>query len=219
MAVTLRDIAQKVGKSVTTVSRALNDYDDVGPETKARVLQVAEELGYSPSTLAQRLRKKRAETLGLSLPTYGPRFSDPFFSEFIAGVGNKASQRGYDLLVSTHPPGDEESQAYHQSIRGRRVDGFLVVRTRRVDTRIDILREAGFPFVAFGRTEGELDFPFVDMDGTQGMQLVADHLLQLGHKRIAYISPPGELMFAHYRMKGLRETLAKAGIQLPSCQF
>jgi len=99
MPATLKDIALRVGKSVTTVSRALNDFDDVSLETKALVLEVAEELEYRPNTLAQRLQKRRSDTLGFIIPTYGPRFSDPFFSEFIAGIGNKASLLGYDLLV------------------------------------------------------------------------------------------------------------------------
>ena len=88
--VTLRDIAEKVGRSVTTVSRALNDYDDVSEETKALVRQVAEELGYTPNIMAQRLQKRRSDTIGFVIPTYGPRFTDPFFSEFLAGIGNQS---------------------------------------------------------------------------------------------------------------------------------
>ena len=165
MAVTLKDIAKRVNKSVTTVSRALADYDDVSPETREQVRKVAAEMGYSPSSFAQRLQKQRSETIGLVLPTYGPRFSDPFFSEFLAGVGNQAAAMDYDLLVSTRPPGEEELQAYRTAIQGRRVDGFVVVRTRCRDARIKYLCDRGFPFVAFGRVEGECEFPFVDRVG------------------------------------------------------
>jgi LacI family transcriptional regulator len=211
---TLRDVAKKVGKSVTTVSRALHDYDDVSPETKSRVRKVAAEIGYRPNTLAQRLQKQTSDTIGLIIPTFGPRFSDPFFSEFLAGIGNTANRLGYDLLVSTHPPGDEELEAYQHMVASRKVDGFICVRTRRVDPRIEFLCEIDFPFVAFGRVDGENDFPYIDEDGTHGMKMVARHLVKLGYGRIACIMPTLDFMFAQKRLEGLRVGLAESGIPL-----
>lgn len=215
MPATLKEIARRTGKSITTVSRALAGYDDVSPETKALVRRVAEELGYTPNLLARRLQKRRSDTIGLILPTFGPRFSDPFFSEFLAGVGNMAAEHGYDLLVSTQPPGDRELAVYRQKVQSRQVDGFVLVRTRRQDARIRYLCEIGFPFVAFGRTECELDFPFVDVDGIQGMRLIAEHLIGLGHRRIACLAPPPDLLFAEHRLIGLRQALADHGLELP----
>jgi LacI family transcriptional regulator len=214
MTVTLRDIAKRVGKSVTTVSRALDNYGDVSPETRALVLQVAAEMGYTPSTLAQRLQKQRSETIGLILPTFGPRFSDPFFSEFIAGIGNQAAQRGYDLLVSTRPPGDQEMDAYRQTMQGRQVDGFIILRTRRQDDRIQFLRQANFPFVAFGRSEGPLDYPYVDEDSQLGMRLVAEHLIEMGHRRIGLITGQRYLMFIQHRIQGLKDGVEQNGVTL-----
>jgi DNA-binding LacI/PurR family transcriptional regulator len=214
LVITLKDIARETGKSVTTVSRALNNYGDVSADTKALVLRVADELGYTPNTWAQRLQKQRTDTIGLFLPTFGPRFSDPFFSELLAGVGNRASHLGYDLLVSTHAPGKEEVDAYCAAVKGRRVDGFILVRTRRKDARVKCLQDTNFPFVAFGRAEGQLDFPFVDEDGSYGMKLVTEHLISLGHKRIACIAPPAELMFTHYRLQGFRDGLTEAGLSV-----
>jgi LacI family transcriptional regulator len=212
VAVTIKDIAKKVGKSVTTVSRALHDYDDVSQETKELVRKVAAEMGYTPSSFAQRLQKQKTDTIGLVLPTYGPRFSDPFFSEFLAGVGNKAGSLGYDILVSTCPPGDKELQSYQSNVQGRRVDGFVIVRTRRTDARIDYLCSIKFPFVAFGRTEGACDFPYVDEDGEHGMHLIVDHLIKAGHTRIGFIAAPDELMFAQFRLKGFQDSLSKRHI-------
>lgn len=147
MPVTLKDIAERVGRSVTTVSRALHDYDDVSPETKEIVRTAAAEMGYTPSSFAQRLQKQKTDTIGLVFPTYGPRFSDPFFIEFLAGVGNRAASKGYDILVSTCPPGDEELLRYQSSVQGRRVDGFIILRTRKNDRRINYLCQNNFPFV------------------------------------------------------------------------
>jgi LacI family transcriptional regulator, galactose operon repressor len=203
MPVTIKDIAQRVGKSTTTVSRALNDYDDISPETKAMIHRVANEMGYSPNALAQRLQKQQTDTLAFILPTFGPRFSDPFFSEFLAGIGNKAAQYGFDLLVATRPPGEAEMDAYRFNIQGHRTDGFIIVRTRRDDPRIDFLKQTRFPFVAFGRTLGPNDFSYVDEDGEFGMSLVIDYLHKQGHRRIACLLPPDDLTFAYYRRRGI----------------
>ena len=212
MPITIKDIAQRVGKSTTTVSRALNDYDDISAETKALIRRVADEMGYSPNAFAQRLQKQRTDTLAFILPTFGPRFSDPFFSELLAGIGNKAAQYGFDLLVATRPPGEAEMDAYRFNIQGHRTDGFIIVRTRRHDPRIDFLKEAGFPFVAFGRTLNSDDFSYVDEDGELGMALVINHLYKLGHRRIACLLPPEELTFAYYRRRGIERESQKLGL-------
>ncbi len=214
MPITIKDIAKRVDRSVTTVSRALHDYDDVSPETKEMVRKAALEMGYTPSSFAQRLQKQKSDTIGLVLPTYGPRFSDPFFSEFLAGMGNKAGNLGYDILVSTCPPGDEELLRYQSNVQGRRVDGFIVLRTRRQDHRIEYLCQANFPFVAFGRTEGPCEFPFVDEDSEYGMHLIVNHLATAGYRRIGFIAAPEELMFTYYRNKGFQESLEEHNLQV-----
>lgn len=212
MTVTLKDIANRVGKSVTTVSRALAGYADVSPTTQARVQQVALELGYEPHIIAQQLQKRRTDTIALILPTFGPRLSDPFFSEFLAGIGNAAAEQGFDLLVSTRAPGAEEEKAYLKNIRSRRVDGFIIVRTRRRDRRISMLLEKGYPFVGFGRVEGDNIFPFVDEDSELGMRLVVDHLVEQGHTRLGCIAAPNHFMFGHYRLKGFIDCLEAHGL-------
>jgi LacI family transcriptional regulator len=219
MAATIKDIAQRIGKSTTTVSRALNDYADISPETKELVRRAAEELGYTPNTMAQRLKKQQSDTIGLIIPTSGPRFSDPFFSEFIAGIGNKAAVLGYDLLVATRAPGQQELETYRVGISTHRVDGFIVVRTRRVDERINFLRAANFPFVSFGRTEGALDFSYVDEDGEEGLRMVVDHLASLGHSCFGVIVSPGNLMFTHHRICGIKNQSERSGIHLDQFTF
>lgn len=210
--VTLKMIAERVGKSITTVSRALAGYNDVSQATREQVRQVALDLGYEPNLIARQLQKRRTDTLALILPTLGPRLSDPFFSEFLAGVGNEATQEGFDLHVSTRSPGDEEKEAYLRNIRSRRVDGFIIVRTRRYDDRISILREHNIPFAAFGRIEGDNDFPLVDEDSELGIKLVVDHLIELGHTRLACITAPSNLMLAHYRLRGFISALERHGL-------
>jgi len=214
MTATLKDIAEKIGRSVTTVSRALNDYEDVSPKTRERVKQIAAEMGYQPNIYAQRLQKRRTDTIGFIIPTFGPRFSDPFFSEFLAGIGNMASSLGYDLLVSTQAPGNGEMHTYRQMVTRHRVDGFICIRTRRDDERVNYLIETEFPFVAFGRVDTHDNYAYVDVDGVCGMGLVVEHLVSLGHKRIAAIFPDLNYRFSKERLQGLQERLQQFGLEL-----
>jgi DNA-binding LacI/PurR family transcriptional regulator len=184
----------------------------VSEATRAQVRQVALELGYEPNIIARQLQKRRTDTIALILPTAGPRFSDPFFSEFLAGIGNEAARQGFDLLVSTCAPGDQEAETYLKHMRSRRVDGFVIVRTRRQDARIAILQSHHYPFAAFGRVEGDNDFPLVDEDSELGIELVVDHLVELGHTRLACIAAPSNLMLAHYRLTGFLDALELHGL-------
>jgi LacI family transcriptional regulator len=215
VAVTLKDIADQVGVSITTVSRGLAGYSDVAEETRLRIQKVASELGYYPNLTARRLQKRRTDTLGFIMPTFGPRFSDPFFSEFIAGIGTGAAEQDYDLLVSTHAPNsDGELNAYSRVVRGGWVDGVIVVRTREDDERIKLLCDNGFPFVAFGRTNCSIEYPYVDEDGAAGMEALVQHIIDLGHRRIAFIAPPQGLMFGRYRLHGYSETMKSNGLEI-----
>lgn len=214
MPVTIRQVADRLDLSVTTVSRALMGYSDVAEITRARVLQVAEEMGYQPSHSARSLRRQRAEALALVLPVSTPRFSDPFFSTFIAGVGDEASRHQQDLLVSVASPGPKEQASYHRLIRSRRADGFVIVRTRISDWRVQHLLAESIPFVAFGRSEAGADFPNIGVDGRAGIRALVDHLVFLGHKAIAFISGPTKLTLSRDRLSGYKEGLEAAGLPL-----
>lgn len=212
MPATLKDIAERVGKSVPTVSRALGGFEDISPETRAEVQRVARELGYEPSATAMNLKRQRTDNIALILPTEArPRFSDPFFSEFVAGVVDQAAQHQFDLALASNV-GDDECAIYLKYIRSRRTDGFIVIRTKLQDERIDLLRKQGAPFVAFGCTGGDNDFCFVDEDGAYGIRQVVDHLVALGHRRLAFIAEPLYLTKAQHRLRGFLEGLAAHGL-------
>lgn len=210
----LKDIAEELGLSVTTVSRALAGYSDVAEQTRLRVLETASRLGYVPNVIAQQLQQKRTNVIGFIIPTFGPRFSDPFFSELIAGIGNEAARQGYDVLMATVAPGPDEIDTYRRHVLSGRVDGVLLPRTRLDDQRISFLLEVGFPFVAFGRTELDLDFPWIDVDGIHGLELAVDHLASLGHRQIAYLRAPDILMFDAMRWQGFQNAMARHGLPI-----
>ncbi len=214
MQVTLKDIAKKSGYSVTTVSRALAGYTDVNEDTRRSIISIADTLGYQPNLLARQLRNQRTRTLGLIIPSTDNSISNEFFSQLLLGIGDAASKRGYDLLVSAHVPGEPEMAAYRRVVGGNRVDGMILARTRQGDERIAYLQQLSHPFVVNGRgAPGERnDFPFIDVDSQTGIAAIVQHLVGLGHENIGLILPPPEMAFTEYRHRGYQDGLAAAGL-------
>lgn len=212
MTVTLKHVAEKTGLSITTVSRALNGYDDVAIETRAMVHSAANQLGYAPNLNARRLKTQRADAIGLILPTEHLSFSDPFFSDLLAGIVEATAQHSLELNVNT-TSAENVNALYLNYIRSRRVDGFIIVRVQRKDPRIELLQQHNIPFVAFGRTE-QADHPYVDEDGAAGIEAIIDHLVEMGHRRIACITEPSHLAKSYQRQTGYTNALKAHNIPI-----
>jgi LacI family transcriptional regulator len=213
MAVTIRDLAEKLNLSITTVSRALDGYDDVAEETRKRVISAAKDLGYQPSFAARQLRRKRLDAIGFILPTASPQFTDPFYTRFLAGLCDEASSRGQDLVVTSSPPESaQEMSQYRQWAQSRRVDGFIINRTRLNDWRIAYLQDAKIPFVSLGKSESTETYPHVWVDERGALRKLIRLLAQKGHWRIAYIGAPDNLALQSERFGGYLEGLKQAGI-------
>lgn len=215
MSRTIRDVAEQLHLSITTVSRALDGYADVSPETRRRVIETAREMGYAPSRAARQLRKRRAEAIGIVVPTLAPHFADPILLEFVAGLGDEATTHNYDLLISTATPGsEEERELYTRWVQSRRVDGIVLGRARVRDWRIEYLTAENFPFVVYGKGAPPVHYPFIDVDGRAGMQALVAHLAACGHRRIAYIGAPARFASLDEvdRLSGYRQGLAQAGL-------
>jgi DNA-binding LacI/PurR family transcriptional regulator len=210
--VTLKDVARQAGLSVTTVSRALNAYDDVAAETRAHVERVASELGYHPNHIARSLQGTRAYAVGLVIPQLVHRYVDSFWQEFIAGVTSTCGEAGFDLVLCTGKDLHAEQAHYQRLVRTRRVDGVILCDARVRDQRISFLRQSHAPFVAFGRVLGHDDFSWVDVDGTTGVRTAVDYLLSLGHRRIGYLGTPTAFSFTHFRHEGYVDALFAAGL-------
>ena len=215
MVVTIRDVAKKLNLSPTTVSRALDGYDDVSEATRQRVVEAAREMGYVPDRMARQLRRKRTDVIGYILPAYPPRFSDPLFNEFISGLGDEAAVHNYDLIISSAPPGeDNEMHMYRRWIQSRRADGIVLSRMRLDDWRVKYLQDVSFPFVAFGRSRTPKDFPLIGVDGENGVKQLVKHLAQQGHRRIAFIGAPSGLTLQADRFSGFTKGLLESGVEL-----
>mgnify|MGYP001128195382 CR=1 FL=1 len=214
MGVTIWDVAKKLNLSITTVSRALDGYDDVAEGTRQLVVKTAHEMGYIPNQAARQLRRRRSDTIGYILPADKPRFADPFFAEFTAGLGDESSANGYDLLVSTASPGSKaEQQAYEKWVHGRRVDGIVLNRIQINDWRVHYLVQSGFPFVTLERSLDSDNYPSIRVDGAYWFRILIDHLVSLGHQRIAYIGASPDLVIQVDRFQGYQDGLKAHGLE------
>lgn len=215
MPVTIHDVAKRLNLSITTVSRALDGYDDVAETTRQRVIEVAREMGYVPNRAARQLRKQRTETIGYILPTASPRFSDPFFLEFISGLGDEVAQNNYDLLISIAKPGeDDERLVYQRWVHGHKVDGFILNRMRLRDWRVQYLSQINVPFVTLERTLDAVDYPSIEINGQAGVKKLVEYLIQQGHQRIAYLGASSDLVIQADRYSGYRQGLHEGGLSL-----
>jgi len=212
--VKLKDLAEKTGFSVTTISRALGGYSDVNEVTRQHIIETARELGYQPHEPARQLRNQRTHTIGLIIPANDQSFSNDFFNMLLRGIGDAASLQGYDVLISAHAPGHGEMQAYQRFVGGGRVDGMIIARTRQADERIQYLQQMAHPFVVSGRGSPSeaSDFAYIDADSQAGIRDATLHLIGLGHREIALLLPPPDLAYTEYRRRGYAEALTVAGI-------
>jgi len=210
--VTINDVAQHLGVAKGTVSRALNNYGDVSADMRQRVAAAAHKLGYKPSSLARRLTRGRADTVGMVLIVGGPLLNDPFLSEFLDGVSRSLRRRSRDLLVATAPSAEAAIAEYEAMAQLRKVDGFLLTRTESRDPRVRFLQEKGLPFVTHGRVQGKNDHPWFDIDNEAAMVEAVDHLAALGHRRIGLVAAPSASNFARLRLRGFHRGIGRVGL-------
>jgi LacI family transcriptional regulator len=212
---TIRDVAKRLSLSITTISRALDGYGDVAEGTRKLVEQTAREMGYAPNRAARQLRRKRTDTLGYILPASESQFADPFFSEFIAGLGDQAATENFDLLVLTAAPGSEaEKGLFQRWVQGRKVDGMVLNRMRLYDWRVQYLSGQGLPFVSLEKSLDGVDHPYVEVDVRAGFVALIQHLVERGHRRIAYIGAGRELKIQSDRFAGYGAGMVSAGLEL-----
>ena len=187
---TLQKVARQASVSVQTVSNALHRPEVLSPETLVRVRQAIDELGYQPNRHAQSLRTGESRLIGLRVDQMTPSVVlDRFLHALIDGFRTQ----GYSLIVfSPEDPADDLS-GYRDVLSSMSLDAFVLTATHPGDPRPAFLRERGTPTVSFGRPWGTEDAQhWVDVDGAAGTELAVDHLVELGHQRIAFLGwPPG----------------------------
>jgi DNA-binding LacI/PurR family transcriptional regulator len=222
MAVTIRDIAERLNLSVGAVSRALSGYTDIAEDTRRRIFEAAQEMGYTPNRAARQLRKQTTSTtIGYIMPVDSPHFANSFFSEFIEGLGDETASQHSDLLITTAAPGHEsEKSAYRQWVENSKVDGLILDRLQVQDWRVQYLLEKRVPFASLERAidnetitayDGS-DYPSVEVDSINGIARLVAHIAGNGFRRCAYIGGPPALKIQVDRFAGFRSGLAQANL-------
>jgi LacI family repressor for deo operon, udp, cdd, tsx, nupC, and nupG len=207
---TIADVARRAGVSAAAVSFAVNDRPGVSPVTRERILAAARELGWRPSASARALTEARSRAIGLVLARDAERLElDSFFVRFLSGLERTLAPADYALLLQLVPEAPALG-AYERLAAAGRVDGFLLTDVEVDDPRFALLEAAGLPVVLAGHPASECPFPWVETRHAEGMAAAVEHLLALGHARIAFFGGPAAYEHVQVRLARWREAVGAA---------
>lgn len=211
MAVTIKELSARCGLSVSTVSKALNDYPDVSEETKALVRAAAQELGYHPNAIARGLKLGRSFSLGVLYEPDAGGFTHSFFSPVLEAFKAEAERRGYDITFVTHDIG-RTPMTYLEHCRYRNVDGVCIVCADFERDEVRELVSSELPVVTIDHVFNNRTC--IQSDNRQGMADLTRHILSMGHRRIAYICGQTSAVTTQRKTAFLR-TMSEAGLSVP----
>jgi LacI family transcriptional regulator len=215
----IREVAKQSGVSVSTVSRVFNEYADVSPSTRERVLAVARKLDYAPSAAARTLVKRQSQLIGVVLFTgyEHPDIHHPFFQEVLVGLKHGIGELGYDLLLfATEQPGSNQGRPHSYLRRARQhgVDGIVVMGVDRDDPEVEKLVRSPVPVIAVDLDVSGDHTSYVASDNIGGARLAVRHLHGLGHTRIATIAGPADTKPGADRILGYRAEMNALGLEI-----
>ncbi|SFT88592.1 transcriptional regulator, LacI family [Algoriphagus locisalis] len=210
--VTMKEIAKKLGVSVSTISRALKDSPELHPDTKKRIVEMAKEMNYQPNLLAQSLRISRTNTLGVIVP----EITSHFFASCISGIQDHANKRGYNVMICQSNETLELEKANIRTLVASQVDGLLISlsrETNKYEHLIDLYNRE-IPFLLFDRVNEDIPVSRVTFNDEGGAYQVTKHLLETGCKRVMYVSGPEDLYISKKRKEGYLHALTEFGMEL-----
>ena len=215
MAVTIKDVAALAGVSPSTVSRTCKNNPSISEETKERVRKAMAELGYEPNFQASNLASQNSRTIGIILPASAKEvYENSFYLEAIQGISHYCNGRQYMTTIVTGQDEAEILNAVRSMSRSGKVDGFIVLYSKKEDPVIDYLFNEGLLYILIGKaTQYTNQTIYIDNDNLLAGREATEYLYQLGHRRIAYLGSDSSLMFSADRKAGYQ--LALASHQLP----
>jgi DNA-binding LacI/PurR family transcriptional regulator len=212
--VRLKDIAQITGVSVMTVSKALRNEPDVSAETKAKIKALAQQMGYVPDSSAQGLRTKTTKLFGLVIPST----TNPIYARMVFAIEERAYELGYDVLLAQTMNQPEREEACLRRLLSRRVDGLFLTPVYRFEAEARIYQEIvnrKIPTVLLGPPAPFCkNFISMEIEEVVASFNVTRHLIELGHKKIAYFTGPTAAPWAHERFEGYRRAHREAGLEV-----
>ena len=215
MAVTIKDVAALAGVSPSTVSRTCKNNPSISEETKERVRKAMAELGYEPNFQASNLASQNSHTIGIILPASAKEvYENSFYLEAIQGISHYCNGRQYMTTIVTGQDEAEILNAVRSMSRSGKVDGFIILYSKKEDPVIDYLFNEGLLYILIGKaTQYTNQTIYIDNDNLLAGREATEYLYQLGHRRIAYLGSDSSLMFSADRKAGYQ--LALASHQLP----
>lgn len=216
--ITIADVARAAGVSNSAVSYALNGRPGVSPETRDKILQTAQNLGWQPNRAAQSLSAAKSRSIGLILDG-DPSLAavEPYFMRLIAGVTQECEKNNYSLVLRRASTAQAEVPVIEQWIASGAVDGMILTNVEAHDARFSVLADhPDFPVVALADPSMVPHLPTLSSDDVQACSMMLEHLTQLGHKSIAHISGPENLAHTQIREKALKNMCEQQGIQYTS---
>jgi len=206
--ITIKDVAKKVRVSASTVSRVIRGELHVSPETRKRVLQAVKEMGYFPDSSARAMVKKETKTIGVSVSD----ISNPFYPPLIRGIENTVNKFGYSMILCNTDEDPKKEEQYLRMMQEKRIDGLIISPTNPKVPFLKMFEARHTPIVCIDRflENGEVDT--VCVDNIHGAFMAVEHLINLGHRRIAIITGIKGITTTEERLKGYLNALSRYGI-------
>ena len=206
--ITIRDVAKHAGVSLRTVTNVINKWPYVTDETREKVQRSIDTLGYRPSRLASSLVTGRTNTIGVMIPD----ITNPFFGQVVRGCEDVLYASGYSIFLCNTSEDSKKQSSYLEILVDRGVDGLLIFGARSLpETQATVVQDE-IPVIAEDSPAQNKNTTIIDIDNVGGAQLAVEHLISLGHTRIAHLGGPTQRLAADHRLQGYRQALENAGI-------
>lgn len=211
----IKDVARRAHVSISTVSHVVNSTRFVSELSRKRVEAAIRELGYVPSAVARSLKSNSTKTLGMLIPNC----TNPYFAEIVRSVEDHCFGAGYTLILCNTDDEPRRQSVYLQVLSEKRVDGLIIISTGNDSELLALLEGLTIPTVLLDREISHVQCDLVETAHMQGAMMATDHLIALGHQRIACIGGPTDLNSSTQRIQGWRNALSKADLSHDAAQL
>lgn len=214
--ITIRDVAKKAGVSVSTVSRAFNNYSDISDATRKAIYVIAEELGYKANIVAKSLGSTKHFRLGMLVENYETSIGmlNPLVFEILMSFRDTASKQGYEIVLLSTTSEDQKSKSLTKLFNEKQLDGAFIMGLRTTDEYFMELKNVKLPCVIFDINIDNDMVSSVGVDSVKGAFLAIEHLIKLGHKKIAFINGHKEAIVSYERLDGFYLAMNRYGLQI-----
>jgi LacI family transcriptional regulator len=206
---TMKQVAERAGVSTSTVSHVINNTRVVSEDVRERVLALIAEMRYIPSAVARSLKNDKTQTIGMMIPNN----SNPYFAELIQGIEDASFKLGYNIILCNAYDDAEKQAAYLRVLMEKRIDGLILVASGADESLGHLLATQNTPMVLVDREVEGVEADFIESDHEQGGYIATKYLLDLGHREIACVSGPIDLLPSRDRVVGYMRALKEAGLK------